>query len=296
VDAYPDSEYISYAGQHPDLFKSIHLSRITVNSSQRNAQQILNSIKDGTSTFEDAARSQSTDTYADRGGDMGIRYAYELIPEITVDADREKVTSFARGELSDVIRIGDSWAFFRVEDELKDPNLGDETVLEKVRSYMRNNERGLMENWAIDQASAFIADANSADFDTALGRLGKTKSSFGPVPINYGSVDLFEPIDTSSVPELSNSLSDENFWRTLFSTKLNTLSQPLVQGSNVLVFLPTEQAEPDESGIETIASIYSGYWLDYMTEQSLNAYFLNSAKLDNRFIETYVRYFMPLEE
>jgi hypothetical protein len=46
VDAFPDSECIAYADENPSLFRSIHLSRISVGSGEREAGQILNSIKD----------------------------------------------------------------------------------------------------------------------------------------------------------------------------------------------------------------------------------------------------------
>jgi len=291
VDDFPDFEYIAYADENPGLFRSIHLSRISAGSSEREARQILNSIKDGTSSFEDAARAYSQDGYADRGGDMGIRLIYELGQEITA-ADMEKITGLGRGELSDVMQIGGRWTFFRVEEEARPADVYDDTVMEKIRSYVRVFNRGRMEDWAIAQAMEFIADAKASDFDTALRRQGKEKSSFGPLPINYGDVELFVSLAEFYIPELSYSSMDDNFWKALFSTPVNTFSQPLVQGGNVLAFLPTEQIEADEYTIGGLASIYSARRYNYINE-SIYAYFLNSDKLNNRFWDTYFRYFMP---
>ena len=298
VDDYPDSEYLTYAQEHSELFRAIHLSRISVNSSEREARKILASINDGTSTFEDAARSQSQDSYADRGGDMGIRYSFELEREITGADDREKVFSLGRGDLSDVMRIDERWVFFRVEDELKTADFNDEAVMDRVRSYIRNFERGRMEDWAIARAEEFKSEAEASGFDDAVRWLGKEKHSFGPLPINYGNVDLFTSLDSFSIPELSSSeLSDmsrnENFWRTAFSTPIGTTSLPFVQGSKVLVLLPTEQVYADEEKIEEISSMYSSYWLSYVTEQTHYPYFINSSKMDNRFWDTYYNLFMP---
>jgi parvulin-like peptidyl-prolyl isomerase len=298
VDAYPDSEYMAFAQGNLDLFKSIHLSRISVNSSEKEALSILASIKDGTSTFEDAARSQSQDSYADRGGDMGVSYLFELEQEITDAQDREKITSLGKDELSAVIKAGERWVFFRVEEELKPANFEDEAVMEKVRAYMRNYERGRMEDWAVEQAKTFIADANSEGFDYAIEKHGKSKGSFGPVPVNYGGVDLFASLESFSSSftdfssqDLSDLSKNENFWKTAFATRLNTASEPLVQGSKVLVLYPTEQTEAEESSIEGIASTYSSYWLSNANDQSFQTYFMNSPKMDNRFIDTYFRYF-----
>ncbi|MDR0443192.1 MAG: SurA N-terminal domain-containing protein [Treponema sp.] len=293
LDDYPASEYMAYAQENPDLFKSIHLSRISVNSGEREARQILNSIKDGTTTFEDAARSQSQDPYSERGGDMGIRYLYELEWEITEPAAREKIISFGRGEMSDVMQIGSMWAFFRVEDELKAANLEDATVIERIRFYMKSNVKGRMEDWAIAAAMDFIADVKSSNFDAALDKIKKTKSSFGPIPVNYGDVDLFSTLASFSIPELANSSTNDYFWKIAFSTQLNTPSEPFVQGDNVLVFLPVEVTETEEVDIEGIASVYSSYWANSIAERSLQTYFLGSEKTEDRFYQTYDRYFKP---
>ena len=293
VDDYPNTESIAYARENPNLFRSIHLSRISVSTNEREARQILNSVKDGTYTFEDAAKSYSTDSFTEKGGDMGLRLAYELEQDITNAEQLEKVLSLGKGEMSDVIHLDPSWAFFRVEEEMKSADFSDDTVMEKVRYYIRNFARGRMEDWAVAQAEAFIAHAKTDGFDHALGDLGKEKSSFGPLPINYGDVDIFASLQKGQIKELSNSSSDENFWKTIFSTVPNTLSQPIVQGANVLVFLPTEEIESEESSIQGIASTYSSYWLRYMSEQSLQAYILGSDKMENRFYDTYFRTFFP---
>ena len=292
IDDYPEAEYLSFARENPQLFNTIHLSIISV-TSEKEAKQILASINDGTTSFEDAARAQSQDNYKDRGGDMGIRNIFEIEREITDSEVREKIYSLGRGELSSVIRHGDNWAFFRIEDDTNPANFEDSAVLEKVRSYMRSFERGRMEDWAIAQAREFISDANSSNFDSALNKINKTKQSFGPLPVNFGNVDLFTSLASFSIPELSNAPTSENFWKVIFSTPVNSFSEPLVQGNNVLVFLPLEETEAEEAGIEGIESSYSSYWANYIAHQSISQFFLNSPKMDNRFYDTYYNTFSP---
>jgi len=297
VDDYPASEYLAYARENPDNFRSIHLSRISVNSSEREAIRILDSIKNGITTFEDAARSQSTDGFADRGGDMGIRYAHELNSEITNAADREAVYKLRRGELSNVLNLNGLWVFFRVEDEIKYADFEDDSILDRVRSYVWSYERGRMEDWAIAQAREFIAEAAISGFEDAAYQFGREKSSFGPLPINYGSVDLYTSLSYFSISnftsaELSDLSSNQNFWRAAFSTRINTPSEPLVQGSKVLVLFPTEQIEAEADVIENVASMYSSYWVYYNTEQILQPFFMNSAKMEDHFWDTYFKLFM----
>ncbi|MDR2134210.1 MAG: SurA N-terminal domain-containing protein [Treponema sp.] len=293
VDSYPDSEAAAYAEEHADLFRTVHLSKITINSSEREARQILSSIQDGSSSFEDAAKAHSQDSYAEKGGDMGIRLAHELTQEVAEDADREKLLSLGKGEYSELIKLDSGWAFFRAEDAVQNADFGDSSVIEKVRSYIREFERGRMEDWSIGEARAFISLAGEFDFNEAVYQRGIEKQSFGPLPVNYGNVDLYATLSSFSVQELSGSHVDENFWRTAFSTPVNTPSEPLVQGANVLVLYPTEETDAGESGFESIESIFSSYWLSYMTEQMIRSHFLNSKKMEDRFFETFFRYFMP---
>jgi len=298
VDDYPETEYLVYARENSSLFRTIHLSKITVNSSEREAIRILDSVKNGTVTFEDAARAQSEDQLADRGGDMGRRYAYEVEGEIPNSTERENIFSLGRGEMSNVIRIGNGWGFFRVEEELKQADFEDTSVMERVRSYLRNFDRGRMEDWAIAQAGDFIADVETSGFDNAASWRSLERRSFGPLPINYGGVELFTGLESFTVSgfnqqDLQSLASNENFWRIAFSTRLNTPCEPLVQGSNVLVLFPVDEINAEEAAVNDIASIYSSYWMNYITEQSLSFYFLNDSRMDDRFWDTFFRYFMP---
>ncbi|MDR0300900.1 MAG: SurA N-terminal domain-containing protein [Treponema sp.] len=297
VDDFPASEYLSYAQENSGLFGSIHLSRIYINSGEREAKKILESIKDGVTTFEDAARAQSQDGYADRGGDMGIQYVYDLEREVTDAAVRENILSLGKGELSAVVKLNDNWAFFRIEDELRLADFEDTATMDRVRSYMRNYERGRMEDWAIAQAEEFITGAIADGFDNAARQSGKEKASIGPLPVNYGSVGFFTPLESFTVSALSRQelldlSKNSNFWKSAFSTPLNTPSEPLVHGSKVLVFFPVEQIDIEEEKAEEITSMYSDYWLGSITEQSLQPYFMNSPRMDNRFWDTYVKFFL----
>lgn len=293
INAYPDSEIALYAEQNAELFRQSHLSRITVFSSEREARQILRSIEEGTTTFEDAARAHSQDQYSERGGDMGSKTVHELITEIPVEAEREKILALGTDELSGVIKIDNSWVIFRVIDKVHPFDIADDTALSRVRSYIEMFERGRMEDWAEAEARKFISAVNEKGFDAAVREFELNKQSFGPIPLNFGDTELFESLSSASIPELSGSSSDENFWKTAFGTEINTVSEPLVQGSNIIVLYPVSEEEADETVIENILSNYNNYWLSNTSGASMRSYFLNSSKMDDRFIETFLRYLMP---
>jgi len=301
VDDYPDSEYLSYAKENSKLFNSIQLSKITISSSEREAKKILASINDGTVTFEDAARAQSKDNYADRGGDMGIRYCYEIDNEIPNADDRETVYDLDKGELSGVITVNDGWVFYRAESGLTQADFNDSSVMNKVRDYVKDRERGRMENWTIDKAKEFISESKESGFSNAARWRNLSVNSFGPITLNYGGVSLFKALDESlkvtgiSDQDVDGLSKNENFWKTTFTTSLNTPCEPLVQGSKVFVFFPTEEIEADESTKEEIASNYSTQFLQNIGYQSLQKYFMTNGRMKSNFDETYFSVFRSNE-
>jgi len=292
VDAYPDEEYEAFARENANLFRGARLSMITISSSEREARQVLNSIKNGETTFEDAARAHSKDMYADRGGDMGMKMFHELSVDIPEDETRDIVISLGKGDYSNVIKTEAGWFFFRCEEAAQEADLGDPAVMEKVKSYLRNFERGRMENWAIEKANGFIALANERGFDEALSLQGLQSRNFGPVPVNYGNVELFTTLPSQSVPGLAGTADNEDFWKAAFSTPVGKPSRWIVQGNNVLVLLPVEEIEAEASRQDTVASNFSAYWLDNLIGQSMQQYFLNSPKMEDKFTDVYFRTFI----
>jgi len=286
--SYPDSELIKYAQTNSALFRVIHLSRITINSSEKEAQQVLASVKSGTSTFEEAARASSQDAYADKSGDMGIQMAYELGTDIADDQAREKIVNLAKGDLSDVVKVTSGWSFFRAEDAVHPADTTDAAQLTKIRNYLMVNARGQAEDWLIAKANDFSTQVKQKSFDDAVSAGNVKKSHFGPIPVNYGSMALFGSIGSSGVPELANAGTNEFFWKAAFTTPLMTPSTPLSIGDNVVVLFPLEETKADDSQTQMI-QMYYPYWMNSGMDQTLRAYFLSSKKLDDHFNEIFWR-------
>jgi len=293
VDAFPDSEHETYVRANPELFRTAHLSMITIRGHEREARRILASINEGELAFEDAARTYSVDAFADRGGDMGPRMAHELRFDLPDSAVLDAALALGAGELGDVMRTPAGWVIIRAEDDAQEADLEDPLVMGRVRAYMRSFARGIMEDWAIVQAESFAAQVNELGFEEAFAAKADVpeRRSFGPVPINFGNVDLFGTLGAHGVGELGGSDTNEHFWNAAFATPLNTASAPVVQGGNVLVFFPIEETEADSADTERLAADFGGFWLANTTDAVLHRHVMNSPRLDDRFMETYFRIF-----
>jgi hypothetical protein len=285
LSSYPDSEIAAYAESHPEMFSVVNLSRITI-SVEREARQVLDSIKTGSTTFEEAARNYSQDWAAERGGEMGITMAYELQYEITDEKTRADVINLGRGGISELIKVSSGWSIYRVNEPVRPAELSDASQNYRIRNYMMNYLRGIPEDWMISRAEKFIGMVRENGFDAAIDAEGLTKNSFGPIPINYGNSVLFGSIRSSGVPELENAGDNQFLWKAAFSTPLNSPSSPLVIGDNIIVLFPLEETPADESEIEFIKS-YFFYWISAALEDSFRLSFLNSKKMDDRFFETF---------
>jgi hypothetical protein len=314
--AYPDSEVFAFAAANPDLFKTIHLSRITV-STEREARQLLDSIEKGIASFEDSARAHSTDMDKDRGGDMGLRMAWEIFTELKEESNRNTVTSLRQGQYSPVLQTpGDAWIFFRAEETPYSPDLLQEENLAKVRNYMTRFEGGRVENWLVALVEELLAGAREQnrdlvshieflkeqDLTTLPGRLAVLGSvrtgTFGPVNLNYGNLGetdyssrLFtNTLDTQTNPALAGAVSSEVFWRNAFFTPLNTPSAPFTLGDSIVVITAVEETAGDEDSAVNIANFYSSGWMYNALHRDMTNAFFASSKAENNFYGV----FLPL--
>ncbi|MCL2831876.1 MAG: SurA N-terminal domain-containing protein [Treponema sp.] len=291
ISSYPDSEIASWVTANPSLFRITHFSKISV-ASEREARQILASVKAGSETFEDAAKNKSVDSYAENSGDMGSKMVFELLTEIPDEQIREQIISLPKGEISDVVKISDSsWAFFRAEETARPADTNDAVIMDRIRNYTMTYERGRAEDWLIGKANEFMASVVSNDFDSAVTQWALTKQTFGPLPLNYGDVSFFTSVSSSQVPELNGAGSNDTFWKACFNTPLKLPSNPIVLGDNVIVIYPTEEITADEQETSFIRMYYS-YWLNQADDQDIRSYFLSNGKLSDKFWDTFSRLFL----
>ncbi|GAB6392014.1 MAG: PpiC-type peptidyl-prolyl cis-trans isomerase [Treponematales bacterium] len=292
LSAYPDSEVSAYAGEHAELFQVVHHSVITLTASEKEAKQVWESVRNGTAVFEEAAGASSKDSYADRGGDMGVRMAWELETEVPDAAERREVLALAKGELSRVVKVPAGWAFFRAEEDARPADMGEAGNVEKARAYLTEFERGRVEDWLIRQADGLIARAKAAGFDAACADYEVSRKSFGPLPLNYGGAPLFTSLAASGVSELAEASTNEYFWRACFAGPVGSPAAPVVLGDNVAVVFPREESPAEENTVSNIEAYYS-YWTENLTQQDIRSYFLDNPKLEDKFMEAFLKYLMP---
>lgn len=298
---YPDEELAAFAEKNPDLFMSLRLSQITI-PKENDAKKVLKSIQDGTSTFEDAARNQSKDEFAGRGGDTGTRLAHELKDFVSTPEDFTALRSLAKGTVSEIIKTADGWSLFRAEEDSKPVDTSDSASIAKIRSYVTSNEKGMIEDYLLQKAEQLVLDAKvteSADgFEQAAKDAGFTTADFGPLPINYGDCTLFSTLGSFSGIEAfqgapntpkTGAAFDTNFWKTAYSAALHETSKPIVltgRQSYIALIYPKEETN-DSSAFDNSQSMFTSTWAENTVSQNVEDTVLASKKFEDDFDVTF---------
>ncbi|MHB0897364.1 MAG: SurA N-terminal domain-containing protein [Spirochaetales bacterium] len=297
---FPAEEVVAWGNKNADLFRSLGVSRITVTSSESDAKKILQQVKENKLSFEDAAKSQSKDAYADKGGDAGNVLYYVFAEGFLAKDDAAKVAALKKGEISDVYKIADkAWAFFKVNTELSAPDFAKQATLDEVKAYLNDKERGTLESWAIAKANTVVGSADGAQFASAAKKAGLAVKSAGPFIINIGNptfyaynqqIPLMQTPFANSDPDLQAAEQDEAFMTELFSLPKGKVSKPLVVGNNVMIFSVTGDKEATADDTAMVKFAYPYFHQQTIDTQTRNT-FLKSKQLKDEFNTTFFKIF-----
>ncbi len=290
---FPQGEVRKYAEANKSRFRKIKVSRILVKRGDAEATQIRRKIVEKTSTFQELAKTYSKDAYADNGGDMGWRYAYDLQADFENKDTVNQIFNLRTGDVSDVLKGTYGWMVYRCDADPTDPDLSNPSVLDDVKAYLTKYEKGKIEDYFNGQAAQLTRGAADIGFDKAAMQAGLKVKRTDYFPVNLENVFSFAPLQ--AVPETdtpSNAVNSEDFFYRAFSLGKDQASAPVVLDDQVMVLkLLGERQMPD-----TTVNLL-GNWIDYMAGQSaqadLTAQLMAPGKLTDNFEEVFSQYVMP---
>jgi len=298
---FPDAEVASWGKANADLFRILALSRVTIASSEADAQKFLANVKTNKATFEDVAKASSKDAYAQKGGAEGPKYFNELVTELGAKDSVEKLVSLKVGELSPVFKTSaGAWAFVRADAAASPADFTQAVVLASVRDYMNRNERGVIEDWAIAKAKEITA-AGGAGFEAAAKKAGIAVKTVGPFPINYGdltvslygqSAPLFKSVAAAGNADLSGASTSEKFLSSAFSTAPGAVAEPFVLGDHILVLKVKEAGSAKDDETSAI-DFYYPYLYQSSASSEVRNLFLKSPLLQDDFSKIFFKYLQP---
>ena len=291
--SFPNDEVRAYAEANKARFLHIKLSRILIKAGDSQANEIRKKILDKTSTFEELAKTYSKDEYADKGGDMGWRYAYDVEADFAAKETAQKVLTLKAGELSEVLKGTFGSLIYRCDADAVAPDFTSTTVLDDVKGYLNRYEKGKIEDYFNGQAAKLAARAAAVGFDKAAKEAGLKVVPTELFPVNLGNLFSFAPVRAAPDSETPPNIAyNEDFFVRAFSVAKDQVSAPVVLDDRILVLKLKEEKQLPESTASLLGS-----WISYIANQSvqtdLGASLMTPDKLKDNFAAVFNQYVMP---
>jgi len=287
---FPDSKVIEYGTANEKKFQRISLSVITINSNQGEADAVHQQLLNKTASFADLARAHSSDMYADKGGDMGWTYYYQIATDFADPSVLDKVFQLKAGEYSSVLKTTYGWVIYRVNEPAQKPDFTNKDTVKIVRDYMSSFERGIVEDYLVSEEKAIKTSAETKGFAAAAATAGRSVSLTNYFPINYGNEQLFQQVSAVD-PKLSLSagVSRQDFFTQLFGLTGKQISNPIVLGNNVMIFQLADQRDASQSTISDLKTNLPQTAQQFQAQDVQTAIFESSKLVDN-FNQTFAQY------
>jgi peptidyl-prolyl cis-trans isomerase D len=290
---FPKSEVQKFGEANKARFTRIKVSRILVKSGESQAKEIRKKIVDKTSSFEELAKTYSKDAYADKGGDMGWRYAYDLEADFEVKDAAQKVLTLKNGELSDVLKGTYGWMFYRCDAESVDSDFANDQVLSDVRAYINTYEKGKVEDYFNERATQLSRRSAEIGFDKAVRETSSKAYATDFFPVNLGNIFSFAPL--KAIPESetpNNATYSEDFFYRAFTLGKDQVSAPVMLDDRAIVLKLTGEQELAQSTAAILGNFIS-YVASQSLQSDLQATLMTPDKLEDNFIATFTRDVMP---
>jgi hypothetical protein len=287
---YPESEIVAWGKDNPAQFVKHSLSLVTL-ATEEEAKKVAAKITKGTITFDEAVTTYSTRTGTDTAGKLTDSFRNSVNTLFADAKDLETVLALQPSAVGPVVKAGSSWAIVRCDAAPVDPDFADSSVIAAVTSWMNANERGKIEDYFMAKAREFASLAKASGFDAACAANGVEKKTTTAFALNYGSSTILRQVPVSENPALASADKNETFLKAAFALPAGDVSEPVLLGTNVVVLQLLEDKAADASILELIP-MYFNYYSSSWSQGSVSETFLSSKKLENNFMETYIKNFL----
>ncbi len=284
---FPDTEVRGYGEKNQDRFRRIKLSQILVKSSENEAREIRRKLEDRSASFEELARAHSKDAYAEKGGDAGWRYFFDLETEFEQKEPLAAVMELAEGALSGVLHSRYGWVIYRCDSPALRPDLADAETLQVVRGYLMRYEKGQVEDYTLKQAEAFRRRAQDLGFLGAALALSLKAQQTEYFPLNYQGLYFLAPVRASGQEaDISSAASNEEFFLKAFRLAPGQVSEAVLLDDQAIVLRLEDVRQAPQEQLD-LSKEYLGYFGRQALEADLQASLLKPEYLKDSFHETF---------
>ena len=255
---FPKEKIRAYGEEHADLFAEHNLLMLTF-TSQEEADKTAQAIQKGEIKFEDAVVTNSTKVGTDSTGKLLSPYRTTVNKTFPESKDLDTVLKLGVDEISPAVKTASGYAVVKCTAPVKPADFTLTETEDRVFSYMKANERGIIEDYLEQKAKAFIEAAkaggeNGFVHEAAVNDL--VVQTGNPITLNYGNAGILPQISTQSDAFFAAGVRNETFFKKAFALKPAEISEPILLGENVLVLQLEEERESSEETRNNIADSY----------------------------------------
>ena len=297
--SFPEDKVAEYGSSNADLFRSIVISKITINSGEKDAEQIYQKLQDSPDMFAELAKTQSTDPYADKGGEMGSRYYYELKSILNNDDALNSIFSLSAGGMTDIIEDDSRWVIYRCDKPAEYADMSVESDVQIVKDYMERYAKGEIEDYLVEKANDFADFAASEGFMKAGSDYDLSVYETNSFPIVYGNpsvyyynqnISIYTQPSAEGDDSLSGATSNEYFLKTINKLGMEEISEALILNDKVIVMQLIDETEKDLDELNSIPSLI-GYASQNWLGNQFEEFVFQSDKFEDNFTQVFTNIF-----
>lgn len=255
---FPQEKIRAFGKEHADLFAEHSLSMLTF-ASKEDADKTAQALSAGKVTFADAVATNSTKAGTDSSGKLLSPYRTTVNRTFPESKDLDTVLKLKVDELSPVVKTAGGYAIVKSTAPVKAADFTQPETQERVFSYMKSNERGVIEDYLEQKAKTFVEAAKINGFAQEASSNGLVVQVSNPMTLNYGNADVLPQIASQSDTFFAAAVKNESFFKTAFALKPEEISAPVLLGAHVLVLQLDEEKSVSPETQNNIATYYQQF-------------------------------------
>jgi peptidyl-prolyl cis-trans isomerase D len=286
LNDYPEERVLAYAQANLMLFTEIDISMITLEDDEAAAEALYERLTSGELLFEDAARSNSIDGFAEDGGEAGVFAFYEIAQLFSTEDEVHELFSVAEGDISRLYKTEYGYNVFRINEGSMFPDLTDEKKLSAVKSYIIQNDTAAVETYMYQRAEEFAVAADRNGFTDEAAARDLTVHEVAATPLNYDSSTFMQSFaETDPSRHLASVNADKAALKTLYTTPAQSTSAPITTQDGVLLAYCTEDVTAEDEGFSL--SMFYSYIVQQVNQEQYTKTIFSSDKFEDDFLNVF---------
>lgn len=281
---YPDENASAYALQNKQLFYSMDLSIISVETEDE-AKTLSSAIASGEKSFEEVALSSSKDNYAATEGKVGTVYYFGLVSNFKNPEDATKLLTAKSGDIVGPLEGPGAWSIYRLDSTPLEADYASPELLSTVKAYLASSEDPVVDDYLLALANEFAQNAQD-DFAVAAEEAELDVVNVGATPYNLAQSTYLNNLSYSDPQgKLASAVTTTEMGQKLYTAELGTILEPIKSNASYLVVQADEQVT--DEGMGSYIQMFYNYLSGSQNQQDFSQALYTSDQFQDNFLGTF---------